>query len=156
MSVVARTTSSNAAYWSRSRIASRSPIVAKIKPTSPRGIMPRPMRRLSPGDPAAPTAAMTFPARATASRPAPMASTDGSKNDSTLASMPIWRKNTGMKRWPTGASSRVMRSETVLRDNDSPATNAPTIGASCAASASSANASVNASASATTVPVERA
>ena len=118
--------------------------------------MPSPMSRLSPGAPAAPAAATIFPMTATANRAAPMASTVGSKNASTLASMPIWRKNTGMNRWPTGASSRVMRSETVLRDNDSPATKAPTIGASCAASASSAKASVNASASATTVPVERA
>ncbi len=34
-----------------------SPMVAKISPTSPRGIMPRPMSGLSPGEPIAPTAA---------------------------------------------------------------------------------------------------
>ena len=44
---------------------------------------------------------------------------------------------------------------TELRESASPATNAPTIGASLAASASSANARVNASASATSVPAER-
>ena len=53
--------------------------------------------------------------------------------------IPIWRKNTGMNRWPTGASSRWIRSFTSLRDRARPATNAPTIGASLAASASSAN-----------------
>ena len=49
-----------------------------------------------------------------------------------------------------------MRSLTALRDRDSPATNAPTMGASFAASASSAKPSVNASAKATTVPADRA
>ena len=75
-------------------------------------------------------------------------------NFSTSTSMPIPRKNTGMKRWPTGASSRWMRSARRLPESARPATNAPTIGASFAASASSANASVNASASATSVPAD--
>ena len=49
-----------------------------------------------------------------------------------------------------------MRSFVELRESASPATNAPTIGASFADSAISANASVNASATATSVPAERA
>ena len=60
-----------------------------------------------------------------------------------------------MKRWPTGVRSRSIRSRWSLRLSESPATNAPMIGASFAASASSAKKSVNASASATSVPAER-
>ena len=38
-----------------------SPMVAKISPTSPRGIMPMPMSHLSPGEPKTPTAATSLP-----------------------------------------------------------------------------------------------
>ena len=60
-----------------------------------------------------------------------------------------------MNRCPTGVRSRSIRSRWSLRLSESPATNAPMIGASFAASASSAKNSVNASASATNVPAER-
>ncbi len=131
-------------------------MVAKISPTSPRGIIPIPMSHLSPGDPNTPTAATSLPTMAMASSAAAIPSTSGLKNFSTWASMPMPRKNTGMKRCPTGASSRSMRSFAELRDSATPATNAPTIGASFAASASSANARVNASARATSVPADLA
>ena len=81
---------------------------------------------------------------ATTKSPPAIPSTSGLANVSTRALIPISRKNTGMNRWPTGASSRSIRSTRVLPDSARPATNAPTIGASCAASASSANPSVNA------------
>ena len=115
--VVASTTSSNAAYRFSPRIPSFSPIVAKIRPTSPRGIMPRPISHLSPGDPNTPTDGHELPdaRRRPAARPA-MPSTSGLTKDSTSASMPIPRKKTGMNRWPTGASSRWMRSFAELRD----------------------------------------
>ena len=58
-------------------IASLNPIVAKIRPTSPRGTMPRPTRSRSPGDPNIPAAAASFPSTAMTKRPPAMASTDG-------------------------------------------------------------------------------
>ena len=84
-----------------------------------------------------------------------MASTFGSVKRSISASMPIWRKNTGTRRWLTGAISRRMRSAGAVRASASPATNAPTIGASLACSASTATARVKASVMATRVPADR-
>ena len=119
-------------------------MVAKINPTSPRGIIPSPMRSLSPGAPSAPTEASILPMMATTNSPPAIPSTSGLMKVSTRALIPISRKNTGMNKCPTGASSRWIRSDAVLPESARPATKAPTIGASCAASASSAKPSVNA------------
>ena len=155
MIVVTSTTSRSAAYSSRSSTPSRRPIVAKISPTSPRGIMPSPTSSLSPGEPKRPAEAASFPRTATTSSAAAIPSTVGCTNSPTSMSMPICRKKTGMNRCPTGRRSRRIRSAWSVEPSESPATKAPTIGASFAASASSANASVNASAIATSVPAER-
>ncbi len=113
------------------------------------------MSGLSPAVPMAPSGETSFPITATTSRMAASRSTEARPNAEMSASMPICRKNTGMNRWPTGVSSRRMRSAWSLRLRAMPATNAPTMGASLAMSASSAKARVNASAMATIVPVER-
>ena len=133
-----------------------SPIVAKISPTSPRGSMPRPMSTLSPGLPiGAKSGETSLPTTATARRSAASRNTLGVANALTSVSMPIWRKNTGMNRCPTGANSRRMRSAAGCGSGQVRRRTRPTIGASWAESASWAKARVKASASATTVPVDR-
>ena len=130
-------------------------MVAKIRLTSPRGIMPMPTSSRSPGAPLMPAEAASFPATATTSIAPASPSTAGLANWPTCASIPICRKNTGMKRWPTGVSSRRMRSAAGLRVSERPATKAPMIGASLAALASSDTPKVNARARATSVPLDR-
>jgi hypothetical protein len=111
---------------------------------------------LSPGEPHAPSGDTSFPIAAATSSSAASRNTPERPKAAMSASMPIWMKNTGMNRWPTGASSRRMTGAWPLRLRAMPARNAPMIGASRAASASRAKASVNASARATKVPAERA
>ncbi len=135
---------------------SARPIEAKIRPTSPRGIMPRPTSSRSELTPLAPTPATTLPTTATAMSAAAMPMTDARPNCATSVWMPISRKNTGMNRWPTGVSSRWMCDAGRLRPSARPATNAPMIGASLASVASSATASAKASARAKSVADDRA
>ena len=130
--------------------------MAKIRPTSPRGSIPRPMSGLSPGDADGAERREQLPdhgddeqdarrRRSTSARPKAAMST----------STPICRKNTGMRMWPIGVSSRRTRSPCSALLRARPARKAPMIGASLAMSASSAKARVKASASATSVPAER-
>ena len=109
----------------------------------------------SPDERPSPNADTSLPTTATPNRAAAMPITLACANWPMSASIPICRKNTGMNRCPTGVSSRRIRSAAGLRPSDTPATNAPTIGASLAALASSEMPSVNASATATNVPADR-
>ena len=130
-------------------------MVAKMRPTSPRGSMPRPISHLSLRLPNAPKAATSLPMTATTRRIVASFSTGTEKKAPTSASMPICRKNTGMNRCPTGASSRLMRGAALTRLRAIPATKAPTIGANWAASARRAKPKAKAKAMATSVPVVR-
>ena len=60
--------------------------------------MPRPINGLSPGAPIAPSGDSSFPTTATTRRMLASRSTSPLPKDVMSASMPIWRKNTGMKR----------------------------------------------------------
>ena len=134
-----------------------SPIVAKINPTSPRGSIPSPMRRLSPGAPDAPTAATSLPTTATTSRaPAiPEHFRFDERLDSGLdADLEEEHRDEQVTDGRELALDPLRRGATA-RARDRPRTRRRS-GASLAASASSANASVNASASATSVPADRA
>ena len=144
--VVMRMTSKSAAYTFWPNTCWLSPRVAKIKPTSPRGIMPIPMSRRSPGAPIRPTTEHSLPMMAMTSSTAAIPNTAGRTNCATSASMPICRKKTGTSRWVIGVSSVRTRPAAGLRASAIPATNAPTIGASLAACASSETARVKASA----------
>ena len=62
--VVISTTSSRAPYSSSSSTPWASPMLAKIRPTSPRGIIPKPISRRSAAVPAAPYAETILPAMA--------------------------------------------------------------------------------------------
>ena len=155
-SVVSSMTMRSAAYTSDPKTSFWRPIVAKIRPTSPRGSMPRPISSLSPGRLPTPTAATILPTTATTSSAAAMPSTFGWANSVTSASTPMRKKNTGMKIAPTERSSLPTRCPVGERLRQMPATNAPMIGASLAVLASWERARMNASASPIIVPEDRA
>ena len=108
--VVASTTRISAPYTSWPKTPSRSPSVAKINPTSPRGIMPMPTSNRSPGLPNSPAAAASLPSTAITRSTAAMPSTFQSAMAWMSASIPICRKKTGTSRCPIGARSLRMRS----------------------------------------------
>ena len=110
MMVVRRTINNTTAYSSSSKTPMETPIVAKIRPTSPRGIMPIPMSSLSVFVPRAPTAANTLPRIAITVRIPATIKTCAEKNFVTSVSIPICMKNTGMKMLPRTEKSRATRS----------------------------------------------
>ncbi len=117
------------------------PIVAKIKPTSPRGIMPRPINKRSDPERPAPRPAVTLVTTAITMRIAATPRTDGRNIEPMSVSMPICRKKTGTNTDASAETSRATRSWPGERPTAVPATKAPMIGARCAASATPENAS---------------
>ena len=110
MSVVASTTRSRAAYRSSPSTPAPRPMVAKISPTSPRGSMPSPTSSLSLGVPIVPDGRDQL---------ADDRDHEEDRRITQHGELPELRrrrhrcrsarKNTGMRRWPTGASSRRIR-----------------------------------------------
>ena len=154
--VVASTTRISAPYTSCPNTPSRRPSVAKISPTSPRGIMPMPTSSRSPGLPNIPAAATSLPSDG-----------DGEQRGRDAEHLPVApsprcrRRCRSGGRTPARAGARSAPARCgsdpadVVRASARPATNAPMIGARSARCASSENASVNANASTTSVPAER-
>src|SRR6266487_3502186 len=118
--------------------------------------MPKPTMRRSMPVPAAARPARTLPTAATASKSPARASTRGRSSAAGSASMPICRKNTGTNTCAIGARLVPIEARVRVRASTTPATNAPTIGASCTTSARRAKARVKASARPIKVPSERA
>ena len=85
-------------------------MLAKIRPTSPRGIIPMPMRRRSLRVPIAPYAESSLPTMAMASSTDASSSTLGCSIAARSALTPMSTKNTGMSTPPTLLRSPAMRS----------------------------------------------
>ena len=110
ITVVTSTTTSSAPYRSLSSTPLVRPMLAKINPTSPRGIMPSPISSLSVRVPNAPNAAATLPRMPITVSTAASPSTLGFIIAPMSALMPICTKNTGIKMLPMAPKSRVIRS----------------------------------------------
>ena len=130
-------------------------MLAKISPTSPRGIMPSPISSRSLRVPAAPYADTILPAIAMTSRTAASSSTLGWNIAPTSAFTPMSTKNTGIRTPPMPLRSPAMRSWCSLRPIARPAMNAPMMNASWAESASTASPRTITSATTVSVVPER-
>ena len=128
-SVVTSTTTSTDPYISFESAPTLKPMLAKMRPTSPRGNMPKPIVHLSPREPRAPRAAAIFVMIAMAESNSAIPKTRRSAMARTSVVIPMFKKKIGTKICAIDETSRSTRSCAAMRRSARPATNAPIIGA---------------------------
>ena len=128
-SVVTSTTTSTEPYNSFDRAPTLKPMLAKMRPTSPRGNIPKPIVHLSPREPKAPRAAAIFVTIAMTESSSAIPTTRGSAMARISVVIPMFKKKIGTKIWAIDATSRSTRSCAAMRRSARPATKAPMIGA---------------------------